>query len=158
MAKKNRRGILNQIVEETKEELLQEDVVEQEPLVVDLKAEAPEIQEELMAEEEIIAQEEYINEVPEEPCTCTEPCVCEEPCQDPCTCECEPVKMTFSIPVHELTEEEKQETLKKVKEMFSNVAEEPVEDVKVEEPVKEKPVVVEKPKTSYLSYKMSKRM
>jgi len=149
MAKKNRRGILNQIVEETKEELLQEDVVEQEPLVVDLKAEAPEIQEELMAEEEIIAQEEYINEVPEEPCTCTEPCVCEEPCQDPCTCECEPV-ITATI---------KEEDVKDLDENFGIKFEEEIEKILPVQKVEEvKPVVVEKPKTSYLSYKMSKRM
>jgi hypothetical protein len=59
MSKKNKSGVLNQIIEEP-EEVTQE-VAEKESLVID-----PEVLEtKLIAFEEVVAQEEFLDEVPE---------------------------------------------------------------------------------------------
>jgi len=66
MSKKNKRGILNQIIDEPEE--TKEEIIEKEPMIIDpevFKVEQPEV-EELAAPEEVVTEEELM-EVPEEP-------------------------------------------------------------------------------------------
>jgi len=62
MSKKVKRGLLNQIIEETPEETTQEEVVESQPISIDAALLTPEPE---MTLEEVVAQEEFIEEVPE---------------------------------------------------------------------------------------------
>ena len=85
MSNKNKkRGFLNQIIDEP--EVEKNEVVEQEALIVDLKAEAPEVEKEIPTpEEEVQIFAEDI--VPPQGEPVEEPCVCTEPCTEPCVCE-----------------------------------------------------------------------
>lgn len=69
MSKKNKRNVLNQIIEEPAENT--QEVVEKEVIQIDMALLSqgeviPDIKEEPMTLEELVAQEEFINEIPEE--------------------------------------------------------------------------------------------